>query len=1028
MRSIRRIHTVVGLVLIFAVSACFSVEVASIHEAAKLGDLDKVKAFLDQGIDINAKNERGQAAMHVAVNGKQKKITELLITKGGDVNVKDKWGYTPLYYAIWNEDANMVSLLVDKGADVNVRVNGDGTPLVYAVWNEDIDMARLFVNKGAKLDVKDDEGMTAFHYAVLQANREFVEFFVDKGADFSGIHGAACMGDLAKVKNHLEKGTDVDIKDEVGWTPLYWAVSMGQTGVAELLIAEGADVGINAKDGSTTLHQAARAGAVTLVRLLIDKGIDVNVKETYGNTPLHAAASKGHSLVSEVLINYGAEVNARARNDSTPLHRAVLGGHPDVVKVLMGRSADVNAKDKRGLTALDWAMRGDHTELVELLLVNKSAASAALVSDAQNGNQKSVVYLLDRGADVNFQNDLGLSPLHVAASKQDKDAVALFLTHQALVNVKDKAGRTPLHYAVGAKQLLWEPKDGDIEAARLLLDHGADINVADNVGKTPLYYSVRLGEKMTKLLLDRGADPNYVDPRGEKPLPSEHGETFYVATDGDDSNFGTREHPLKTVYTAIMIARPGDTIYVRGGRYSYSHTVLLEKSGRQDEPIRISAYPGETPVFDFSTTPGYGFIIRSAYWRIKGITVTNSGNEGIHLVGQEAHHNILEQITANSCSRTGICVTGRASHNLILNCDTYRNFEFLANGENGGGFVVNFSGGIGNILIGNRAWNNSDDGYDFWDMDESVRLEQCYSWRNGENLWDYPFFTGNGNGFKLGRGKGRHILINCVAWNHHLGGFNLNGNETGVILYGCSSLGNLMNNNFYNPPNGAKNTILRNNLSYQGQYDQIADQVDSQFNSWDSTIDLKVVEDDFVSLDDSVMSAPRNPDGSIPQNDFLKLAPGSAAIDKGADVNMPYVGKAPDLGAFEYDPNEASDRYVKMLHQAVRDHDVKQIEQLLAQGEGIDEKDWLGYTPLHWAVYFGYPDLIELLISKGADPDVQSNTGRYALEIARAMAYPELEALLRKLGAKAGDVSTNEGSQETESAEKQEAIGKKPSS
>jgi ankyrin repeat protein len=60
---------------------------------------------------------------------------------------------------------------------------------------------------------------------------------------------------------------------------------------------------------------------------------------------------------------------------------------------------------------------------------------------------------------------------------------------------------------------------------------------------------------------------------------------------------------------------------------------------------------------------------------------------------------------------------------------------------------------------------------------------------------------------------------------------------------------------------------------------------------------------------------------------------------------------------------------------------------------------------LHWAVYFGYPDLIELLISKGADPDVQSNTGRYALEIARAMAYPELEVLLRKHGAKAGDIN-----------------------
>jgi ankyrin repeat protein len=89
-----------------------------------------------------------------------------------------------------------------------------------------------------------------------------------------------------------------------------------------------------------------------------------------------------------------------------------------------------------------------------------------------------------------------------------------------------------------------------------------------------------------------------------------------------------------------------------------------------------------------------------------------------------------------------------------------------------------------------------------------------------------------------------------------------------------------------------------------------------------------------------------------------------------------------------------------MLHQAVRDHNIKEINRLLAAGEGINDKDWLGYTPLHWAVYFGYADLVELLVSKGADPNIKSDTGRHALEIAKAMAYPELEALLRKHGAK----------------------------
>ena len=147
------------------------------------------------------------------------------------------------------------------------------------------------------------------------------------------------------------------------------------------------------------------------------------------------------------------------------------------------------------------------------------------------------------------------------------------------------------------------------------------------------------------------------------------------------------------------------------------------------------------------------------------------------------------------------------------------------------------------------------------------------------------------------------------------------------------------------------------------------------------------------------MSAPRNPDGSIPYNNFLRLAPGSAAIDAGTDVNMPYIGKAPDLGSFEYNPNENADNYVKMLHQYIRDHDIDKINEMLEAGTDINEKDWLGYAPLHWACYFGYADLVTLLIDKAADPNLISDTGRTCLEIATAMDYGEIAELLKKHGA-----------------------------
>jgi hypothetical protein len=302
-----------------------------------------------------------------------------------------------------------------------------------------------------------------------------------------------------------------------------------------------------------------------------------------------------------------------------------------------------------------------------------------------------------------------------------------------------------------------------------------------------------------------------------------------------------------------------------------------------------------------------------------------------------------------------------------------------------------------------------------------VRLENCYAWRNGDNIWKHPFFTGNGNGFKLGRGDGRHVLIGCVAWGHKLGGFNLNGNSSGVILYNCTAMGNRVNFQFRG---GSADCILANNMSHKG-FNAMQSGIVEKANSWDKLQGWNITDEDFLSLDETIAVELRNPDGSIPENDFLKLSANSKAIDKGVDVNMPYEGKAPDLGAFEHGPNATSQAYVKMLHQYVRDRDIAKIKELLAQGEGINDKDWLGYTPLQWAVYFGYPDLVELLFSYGADPDIQSDTGRYALEIARAMAYPELEVLLRKLGAKAGDFNMDDGSQGAKVTEEQTNTEKK---
>jgi len=796
------------------------------------------------------------------------------------------------------------------------------------------------------------------------------------------------------------------------------------------------------------LFTAAQQGDIDKIKALLAEGVDVNKSNPAGVTTLHVAVGAGQQEVCAFLLEKGADINAKAYNSQTPLHWAAIAGRKDVVELLIAKGADANAKNVRGHMALDFAIKAGHKEITEVLLDALSGEDLAstLLSAVQSGNKELAAQVLDRGADVNTQASFGLTPLHLAVEAGRKEIVTMLLERNADVDIKDSAGRTVMHYAAEVTYMPNDPQGWTVAMTKLLVDWGADIDAKDNIGFTPLHYAARkYKHHLIEALVELGARIDIVDNRGRTPyevmvatveyLEAYMGHSltrdlrnelkkasslllkkdcvYVVAPYGRDINPGTKESPLETIAAAIKLANPGDTIVVRGGDYVLLDALHLDKSGEPGNPIRLVAHSGEVPVLDFSRTQSGSLYVSGAYWHIKGISIIHTMSP-VQIHGGRAHHNVFEQVNAFDNDMAGICINADGpSYNIILNCDAYRNFNVVSNGEGGDGFIVSWFVGPGNVLIGNRAWNNADDGFDLWNSNEAVRLEKCYSWRNGENIFDHPLFVGNGNGFKRGPGKGTHIFIKCCTWGHKwrfARGFTLNGSVSrGVILRNCTAWDNRTDYHFTWISEGTEkheSCIFVNNASVgRAAKVNIAKEAESRCNSWDATVGITLSKDDFLSLDDSKMSAPRNPDGSIPYNDFLRLAPDSAAIDAGTDVNMPYVGKAPDLGAFEYDPNENAENYVKMLHQYVRDHDLDKINELLDAGTDINDKDWLGYTPLHWAVYFGYADLIELLVSKGANPDIQSDTGRYALEIARAMAYPKLEALLRKLGATASDVT-----------------------
>ncbi len=381
--------------------------------------------------------------------------------------------------------------------------------------------------------------------------------------------------------------------------------------------------------------------------------------------------------------------------------------------------------------------------------------------------------------------------------------------------------------------------------------------------------------------------------------------TWYVATNGVDTNPGTNiAQPFATPQHAVTLSSlaAGDTIYVRGGTYSLNAQVKPGKTGSAAGYIRFWAYPGELPVFDFATMPAgstKALDVRKDYWHVKGFEVKNAPDSGIFIGG---YSNVIEGCVVHDCNNDGVILGStsvKTTNALILNCDSYRNFQVASGGNNGDGFGAKSGCGPGNVFRGCRSWYNSDDGWDCYDNDAyTVTLENCWSFHNGTNLWGVSGFSGNGNGFKLGGAgtHGRHVLKNCLAFDNHSKGFDHNGSLGGHTLYNCTGFRNAKwNFSFYDTPTSGANDF-KNDLSYLGQGTNIVAGSIMVSNSWQG---FTVTAADFVSLDASLAFAPRNADYSLPTNGFARLAADSDMIDMGVDVGLPYRGTAPDLGAYE---------------------------------------------------------------------------------------------------------------------------------
>jgi ankyrin repeat protein len=538
----------------------------ALHRAAENGHAPVAQLLLEKGAEVDAKDKSGRTALHLAIMNGHEAVLDVMV-RGRYTTARDLNRLRLLPRAAAKGHLPVVRQLVEIGVNPTTKHQKGWkgkSALIFAAENGHVAVVQFLLEspklKGKHLSLNEAGywAMENGHVAVLDLIAKREPDVETEGKYLPELAPAAATGHLPMLRHLLNNyELDIDKRDGATYeTALYKATARGDEAMVRLLLEKGANVDITTDCGFTALHRASMDGNEAIVRQLLDKGADTNSEDIIGETPLEKANETGNKeiarLISErradipteslkenepvvqILLEDGTTVELDEKSKDQLLQKAaaegrkavegILPGKPiydfgdlisrtkdAVLKLLSDRGLDAESKNKAERTFVREAISKGSEATVETALEKDTDLAPEFATlnfewimyhAVAAGDDEVTRLVLERCFDVDWKPPYRVpqytnSALQLASSNGNLGIVRLLVEHGANLH-EDQCGGTALHIA---------SKAGHVEIVRFLLEEGADINAARPWGGTVLSYAIESWNvPVIQLLLEKGAD------------------------------------------------------------------------------------------------------------------------------------------------------------------------------------------------------------------------------------------------------------------------------------------------------------------------------------------------------------------------------------------------------------------------------------------------------------------------------------------------------------------------------------------